>query len=95
MSGLDLRSLLPLRLLKKTIRGTRYRGRTPRRKLSPGRFTNQRLPTRSGRITFAEAIEQSSNVVFAPSITENPGHKFYIRPRLHGFGITLGIDVSG
>jgi len=48
-----------------------------------------------GRITFAEAIEQSSNVVFATQSQKIPDDKFYKYARDFGFGISLGIDVPG
>lgn len=48
-----------------------------------------------GHITFAQAIEQSSNVVFAIQSQKIPDDKFYKYARDFGFGITLGIDVPG
>lgn len=48
-----------------------------------------------GRITFAQGIEQSSNVVFATQSMKIPDDKFYKYARDFGFGITLGIDVPG
>ncbi|MFN8361908.1 MAG: penicillin-binding transpeptidase domain-containing protein [Candidatus Kapaibacterium sp.] len=79
---------------EKTIRGTdtvdAHHGVW---KLSDGYEIKDSHPL--GRITFAEAIEQSSNVVFALQSQKIPDDKFYKYARDFGFGITLGIDVPG
>jgi cell division protein FtsI (penicillin-binding protein 3) len=62
-------------------------------KLSDGHEIKDTHPL--GRITFAQAIEQSSNVVFATQSKKIPDDKFYKYARDFGFGITLGIDVPG
>lgn len=48
-----------------------------------------------GRLTFAEAIEKSSNVVFASLADSVSKDKFYKYVRDFGFGIILGIDLPG
>ena len=79
---------------EKTIRGTdtvdAHHGVW---KLSDGYEIKDSHPL--GRITFAEAIEQSSNVVFALQSQKIADDKFYKYARDFGFGITLGIDVPG
>jgi cell division protein FtsI (penicillin-binding protein 3) len=48
-----------------------------------------------GIVTFAEALEHSSNVVFAQVGDSIPKKKFYKYIRDFGFGNTLGIDILG
>ncbi|MFC2130954.1 penicillin-binding transpeptidase domain-containing protein [Bacteroidota bacterium] len=48
-----------------------------------------------GKVTFSEAFEQSSNVVFAQVGDSIPKNKFYKYIRDFGFGNTLGIDIIG
>lgn len=48
-----------------------------------------------GKITFAKAIEQSSNIAFATLSPRLPNDKFYKYSRDFGFGIFLGIDMPG
>jgi membrane carboxypeptidase/penicillin-binding protein PbpC len=48
-----------------------------------------------GVVSFAEAFEQSSNVVFAKVSDLIPPKKFYKYIRDFGFGNTLGIDING
>lgn len=47
------------------------------------------------RMTFSEAVEHSSNVVFAAQSSSISNDKFYKYVRDFGFGIVLGIDVPG
>lgn len=47
------------------------------------------------RMTFAESIEHSSNVVFASLAGSISNDKFYKYVRDFGFGIVLGVDLPG
>lgn len=48
-----------------------------------------------GRVAFATALEQSSNVVFAQVVDRLPDHVYYKYVRDFGFGIPVGIDLPG
>lgn len=48
-----------------------------------------------GKVTFAEALEQSSNVVFAKISQKISNDVFYKYARDFGYGIESGIDISG
>jgi cell division protein FtsI/penicillin-binding protein 2 len=48
-----------------------------------------------GKVTFREALEQSSNVIFAQVGEKLNQNKFYKYVRDFGFGNTLGIDFIG
>ncbi len=48
-----------------------------------------------GTVTFAQALEKSSNVVIATLAQRVPNPKFYKYTRDFGFGIFTGIDVPG
>jgi cell division protein FtsI (penicillin-binding protein 3) len=48
-----------------------------------------------GRVTFADALAQSSNVVFATESERISDRVFYKYVRDFGFGIPLGIDLPG
>ena len=48
-----------------------------------------------GRITFREAFEQSSNIVFSELAFKTPSDKLYKYNRDFGFGNKLGIDLVG
>ncbi len=48
-----------------------------------------------GKITFAEALEVSSNVIFSQIGDSIPKNKFYKYVRDFGFGNSLGIDLIG
>lgn len=48
-----------------------------------------------GRVAFATALEQSSNVVFAQVSTMISDHVYYKYVRDFGFGIPVGIDLPG
>lgn len=48
-----------------------------------------------GRVTFAQSLEQSSNVVFASLADSVSNDKFYKYVRDFGFGIILGVDLPG
>jgi cell division protein FtsI (penicillin-binding protein 3) len=48
-----------------------------------------------GRVRFTEALEQSSNIVFAKLSEKIDDFKFYKYARDFGFGIVLGIDFPG
>ncbi len=47
------------------------------------------------RVTFAEAVEHSSNVVFASLVDSIRSDKFYKYVRDFGFGIYTGVDLPG
>ncbi len=47
------------------------------------------------RMTFAQSVEQSSNVVFASLSDRVPNDIFYKYVRDFGFGIVLGVDLPG
>jgi cell division protein FtsI (penicillin-binding protein 3) len=48
-----------------------------------------------GKVRFTEALEQSSNIVFAKLSEKIDDFKFYKYARDFGFGIVLGIDFPG
>ncbi len=48
-----------------------------------------------GMITFRQALEQSSNIVFAKETMKIPDGKFYKYARDFGFGVLSGIDLPG
>ncbi|GAB1430180.1 penicillin-binding protein [Ignavibacteria bacterium] len=48
-----------------------------------------------GKITFRQALEQSSNIVFAKQTGKIPDGKFYKYARDFGFGVASGIDLPG
>lgn len=48
-----------------------------------------------GKITFRQALEQSSNIVFAKQARKIPDGKFYKYARDFGFGVLSGIDLPG
>lgn len=48
-----------------------------------------------GEVSFTEALEQSSNVVFAQLSQKIPDDVFYKYARDFGFGIETGIDIPG
>lgn len=48
-----------------------------------------------GKVTFTQAMEQSSNVVFARLAQKLPDDVFYKYARDFGFGIETGIDIPG
>jgi cell division protein FtsI (penicillin-binding protein 3) len=47
------------------------------------------------KMSFSEALEQSSNIVFAKNSDNLSSDKFYKYARDFGFGIFLGIDLPG
>ena len=48
-----------------------------------------------GKVRFTQALEQSSNIVFAKLADKIDDYKFYKYARDFGFGIVLGIDLPG
>lgn len=48
-----------------------------------------------GRVTFAQALEQSSNIVYGLTANKIESKKFYKYIRDFGFGIALGFDIFG
>ncbi|MBM2813628.1 MAG: Peptidoglycan glycosyltransferase [Ignavibacteria bacterium] len=48
-----------------------------------------------GKITFRQAFEISSNIIFSTVASRLPDYKFYKYIRNFGFGLTLGIDAPG
>lgn len=48
-----------------------------------------------GKVTFRQALEQSSNIVFAKQVKKIPDGKFYKYARDFGFGVVTGIDLPG
>jgi cell division protein FtsI/penicillin-binding protein 2 len=49
----------------------------------------------AGRISFRQAVEESSNIVFAKVASRLPAPRFYKYVRDFGFGIISGIDLPG
>lgn len=48
-----------------------------------------------GKANFAEAFEQSSNIIFSKIAAQTPDNVFYKYMRDFGFGMKLGIDLKG
>lgn len=48
-----------------------------------------------GKVTFRQALEQSSNIVFAKQAKKIPDGKFYKYTRDFGFGVVTGSDLPG